>query len=254
MKNNNIKIVSFNMNLIPFVRHPYIRVREFSRQTEVINADIINLQEVHSYDMLWQLHKRLTEFPYILYKSGLLGPKAGLVTFSKEFISTNFFESLSPRKGIIVSQLKSGIIVVNVHLVANTDGDWSKSNRFYLQHMAQLDKLNEVTNRLIYKNQPIILSGDFNLAKTSDLYRYFIKKGGWNDTSPLDFAPTFHSDFLPHSRKPQRIDYIFVKDGFQVLKTSLLFRNKVKGLYLSDHLGVFVELKPVLGNLARLGP
>lgn len=248
MKNNNIKIVSFNAHLVPFVRHPYIRVREFSRQTEVINADIVNLQEVHSYDMLRQLHKRLTEFPYVSYKRGLLGPKAGLVTFSKEFISINSFKSLSFRKGIIASQLKSGVIVMNVHLVANTDGDWSKGNRFYPQHKAQLDKLNEVIDRLPHKNQPIILAGDFNLAKTSDLYGYFIKKGRWNDTAPQDFTPTFHSDFLPPDRKPQRIDYILARGGFQVLKTSLLFGSKIKDLYLSDHLGVFAELKPALAG------
>lgn len=240
---NSIKLLSFNASLFPFVRHPYIRACEFSRQLEVISADVVNLQEVHSYDMMWQLYKQLTKFPYVSYKCGLFGPKAGLVTFSKEFIATSSFESLSFHKGIVISQLKSGVIVANVHLMVNTEGNWSRNNRFHSQHKVQLDKLNEVMGRFIYKNQPIILSGDFNLAKTSDLYGYFIKRGGWNDTAPSDFAPTFHSDFLPHNRNPQRVDYIFTRDGFRVLKMSLLFKSKVKGLYLSDHLGVFTELK-----------
>lgn len=242
MINNNIKSLTFNISLIPFVGHPYVRVREFSHQAEVINADIINLQEVHSYDMVWRL-KQLTEFPYVSYKRGLLGPIAGLVTFSKQFIITDSFESLSFHKGVIVSRLKSGVVVVNVHLVANTDGDWSKSNRFYDKHKAQLDKLNEIMDRFTYKNQPIILSGDFNLAKTSDLYGYFIRKGGWHDTTPSDFEPTFHSDFLPPDRNPQRVDYILVRGNFQFLKTALLFGSKINGLYLSNHLGVFAELK-----------
>lgn len=242
MDSNSIKLLTFNISLVPFWRSPYLRVRNFSLQPEVISADVINLQEVHSYDMLWQLQKLLIGFPYISYKRGLVGPKSGLVTFSKESIVSNIFESLSFHRGVLISKLKSGMIIVNVHLIANTDGDWSKGNRFYTKHKIQLNKLNEILNKFNL-SQHIILSGDFNLAKTSDLYNYFLKKGAWKDTMPLDFEATFHAEFLAHDRKPQRVDYILIKGDFKVLSTLLLFDSKVKNIYLSNHLALSVIVK-----------
>lgn len=242
MDSNSIKLLTFNISLVPFWMSPYLRAHNFSLQPEVISADIINLQEVHSYDMLWYLQKLLTGFPYISYKRGLVGPKAGLVTFSKESIISNIFESLSFHRGVLISKLKSGVMIANVHLIANTDGDWSKDNRFYVRHKIQLDELNEMLNKLNL-SQHIILSGDFNLAKSSDLYNYFLKKGAWKDAMPLDFEATFHAEFLAHDRKPQRVDYILIKGDFKVLSTLLLFDSKVKNIYLSNHLALSVIVK-----------
>jgi len=235
----NFNILSLNISLAPFLWRPYARIRTFARQNEVKNADIIILQEVYTYDMLLYLRYRLEGFTYTSYKPGLIGPKAGLVTFSRRPLHTEGFMTLSARKGILISKL-GGVTIVNVHLMAHTDGDWSARSSFYLPHKEQLDQLNK---RLHHKEQKIILSGDFNLAKTSDLYRYFVAEGSWQDTAGKDGMPTFHREFLPQDRSPQRIDYIFVRGGINVVSNARVFEDKVDGMFLSNHMSLVARVE-----------
>lgn len=237
-----LNLLSFNTSLIPFVRHPYKRIKLFAKQSGFIEADILNLQEVHTYDMLWKLRRSLPAFSHVSFQPGLFGPKAGLVGFSKMPFANTSFTSFSHQKGVLISELTTGTVVANVHLIANTDGDWSAQNRFYSQHKAQLDQLNKLLARSEYQEKNSILSGDFNLAKTSDLYNYFINAGGWHDTAKDNFAPTFHAAFLPKDRKPQRIDYIFTRGSFITVNSLCVFERQAYGHYLSNHMGLFVKL------------
>lgn len=220
-----------------------MRIRLFSKQPEVQQADILNLQEVHTYDMLWALQHHLSSFPYMLYKPGLLGPRAGLVTFSKQPLQTKAFVPLGLHKGMLVSELSSGLVIANSHLIANIDGDWSKENRFYPRHKVQLDTLNSFLHQSHFEGRVIVLTGDFNIDKTSDLYSYFVKKGSWQDTAKGNFSPTFHQGFLSPNRQARQIDYIFTRGNINILDTAQLFKNKVSGTYLSDHLGLSAHLE-----------
>ena len=243
MKSQSISILTFNFSLAPFLWHPYARIDLFSKECQRLKPDVINLQEVHTYDMVYTLRKKLTEFPYISYKAGLIGPESGLVTFSTRPIKDFSFESIGSRKGVLVSHVGDNTAVFNTHLLANTDGDWSVENRFYKDQKKQLDRLGSLLEVRLTDGSVPLLSGDFNIAKTSELYRYFIETYGWTDTSLNDFTPTFHADFLPKGRMPQRIDYIFAKNTRGFVGASTIFMEKIDGLFLSNHAGLFVEFK-----------
>lgn len=245
----NLSIVTFNLGLVPFRRHPYLRVRLFARQLNGVNTDIINLQEVHTYDSLWLLRRYLAKnFPFVCYKPGIYGPKAGLVTFSKEPLHMKEFVPLSVNKGVLISELDGGLLVANAHLIANKAGDWSRTSRYYPLHEAQLDHMNEFFSGPDYTTCNIILTGDFNVAKSSDLYEYFTKGSSWYDAFRQDVTPTFHGEFLPSDRTPQCIDYIFTRGNIEVKKAARAFEDEVEDTYVSDHIGLYVTVSSGLSR------
>lgn len=237
MEQTSLTVATFNICLAPFFRRPYKRIAEFaSRLPDEI--DIINLQEVYTYDMLWMLRKALVSYS-LSFKKGLYGPRSGLVTLSRVPLEQERFIALPKQKGILLSRLASGIVIANIHLATNTDGDWSRDNRYFKTHKNHLDQLNQ---ELVSEDR-VILGGDFNLAKTSDLYCYFKSKGNWIDAHKQDISPTFHKEFLPNDREPQRIDYIFTRGNVASQTSPKIFESKIDGQYLSNHIGLMANLQ-----------
>jgi endonuclease/exonuclease/phosphatase family metal-dependent hydrolase len=143
--------------------------------------------------------------------------------------------------------------VLNAHLTADTDGDWSTTNRFFPVHRAQLRKLLALTREPELEDQNLLLSGDFNLAKESELYDEFRVQGGWIDPLKDDDSPTFHQEFLPPGAHPHRIDYIFarartgsqctVKRAATLLTERVPVRNRHESsIFLSDHAALQAQL------------
>jgi len=239
MSSIQISILTLNIAGLPSPPAAHLRIREFARLVNSTDVSLINLQELHTYGLLWELRTSLKIFKYISYKPSVIGPKAGLVTLSKFPIATTHVYGTAFHKGALITKLTNGVVVCNAHLLANTDGDWSKQNRFYSAQAAQMSQLQAICAQ--YGNaEPCILTGDFNLAKTSDLYDGFREKGKWNDVFNGENRPTFHQEFLPAARKPQCIDYILYRGSLLKPEESrYLFANKVvvkdKPLYLSNH-------------------
>lgn len=108
-----------------------------------------------------------------------------------------------------------------------------------------LDKIQELGG-----SHPVILTGDFNAEPESNVIRQVT-----DTTNPehltdartvadLVYGPnwTFH-DFgsIPYGHR-ERIDYIFVKNGLEVLKYGILAETEGDA-YLSDHAPVLVSVK-----------
>ena len=108
-----------------------------------------------------------------------------------------------------------------------------------------LDKIQELGGNL-----PVILTGDFNAEPESDVIKQVT-----DTTDPehltdartvadLVYGPnwTFH-DFgsIPYEHR-ERIDYIFVKNGLEVLKYGILAETEGNA-YLSDHAPVLISVK-----------
>lgn len=239
MTSQDITLLSFNTSLAPFVWRPYKRIALLANQPAALQADVINLQEVHTYDMLWQLRRHLPHLPYVSYNPSLFGPAAGLVSLARHPIHLDRFMSLSSRKGVLISSF-GDLTVTNVHLLANTDGDWSVHNKFYPRQKALLAKLNEILAHPAYMQG--ILSGDFNLAKTSVLYKRFMQEDSWSDAAALENSPTFHTVFLPDGRKPQRVDYVFLRGDINLVGVERVFEKKIKNVYLSNHMGLLTKM------------
>lgn len=261
-----ITVISLNIGGLPRPRYAHARAAAFCRLVTDADADVINLQEVHGYGLLRQLRKHLGAFPFVSFRSGVVGPRAGLVTFSKIPVAEVRFLPVFPatrslarserpgktliqslHKGVLATRLVRGdLVVMNVHLNPNTDGDWSDEGRHHALHESQLNALTAFAGRADFLGRTVIMTGDFNLAKDCDLFSPFIARGGWTDVFEGDSSSTFHAEFLAPGQTPHCIDYLLVRDPvnmFTAHEASLMFTDKVrldnkKASYISDHMGM----------------
>ncbi|MEC7771318.1 MAG: endonuclease/exonuclease/phosphatase family protein [Bacteroidota bacterium] len=104
-----------------------------------------------------------------------------------------------------------------------------------------LEKINELNT----ENYPVVVTGDFNLESDSPGVQAMLTKmadthiaAGKNAFGPKG---TFNG-FEFNKPVERRIDYIFVSDDFEVLKSAILSDSK-DTRYPSDHLPVFARLK-----------
>ena len=108
-----------------------------------------------------------------------------------------------------------------------------------------LDKVQELGGDL-----PVIVTGDFNAEPESDVIKQVTDKADpehltdARTVADLVYGPdwSFH-DFgsIPYEHR-SRIDYIFVKNGLEVLKYGILAETEGNA-YLSDHTPVLVSVK-----------
>ncbi|HLK01320.1 MAG TPA: endonuclease/exonuclease/phosphatase family protein, partial [Streptosporangiaceae bacterium] len=205
------------------------------------DADVVCLQEVMTWWHLRLLARRMRSFRHVCYRRTPAGPGGGLVTFSRRPVSgfeyTRF--GLPPRapgiarstryrncmKGVLVSRLRQpGLSVVSTHPLANWDGDWSPSNRFYPLHRAQLGALTAVLRGVPGQ---VVVCGDFNVDRDSSLMREFITDTGLSDAFGGTCPPTFRAEYLPPGATPHCIDFILTSQDVKTTNAALLFADKV---------------------------
>lgn len=240
-----------------------------SQAFERVSPDILQLQEVWSYSQLLVLKRALSSYSFS-YKPGLLGPTAGLVTLSHSRLPRSHYIDFPPvhepkkrkavnrwkrnlkKKGILVTHLTEQCATINAHLVANGDGNWCKTNRYYAAHQHDIEQLANIVVNLGQQTRHILVTGDFNIPKESDLYHQFVAASHVRDAfGQEDLTPTFHASSLPPGKEAHCIDYIFLRsDQICVRNTARLFQEKVQlpdgnSLYVSDHIGLLAELSNV---------
>src|SRR5579884_364752 len=80
----HLSLATLNTLGIPFFSpSPKERYKAIAQEFERLAPDVINLQEVHTYSLLKTIKASLPSYPHIVYEPSLIGPKGGLVTFSK---------------------------------------------------------------------------------------------------------------------------------------------------------------------------
>ncbi|TCO34213.1 hypothetical protein EV652_102278 [Kribbella steppae] len=196
------------------------------------------------------------------FRRSAAGPAGGLVTVSRRPVAGSSYHRFPipsaadmaglPRlyrltaamKGSLVTRL-AGISIVNTHLLANRDGDWSQTNRFYRLHQGQLAALGQYVGTV---QQPAIVSGDFNIARDSSLYRDSIRDTGLLDAFGDDCPPTFHAAYLEPGKISNCIDFLLLSNpSITVEAAELTFTGELPMPggpgYLSDHLGLQVRVK-----------
>lgn len=256
MKDKKISLMTFNVKGSPlFNKETYKRIRLIGLSlNNKRGVDIINLQEVFTYYHLYLLKKKMIDFPYCIFESFIFGPKGGLVTFSKipiqksNFVSypnSKILKRLFLSKGVLINKIKDSIIyILNTHLTANRDNDWSKTNRFYAIHIIQIEKLKKTIENIKSFNF-LIISGDFNISKNSDLYKKITDEMQMKDVFRKYNFPTFHQEFMSKSEKSNRIDYILIKTKKRWNSkkknhffTKVQLAKKINKGFLSDHIGL----------------
>jgi endonuclease/exonuclease/phosphatase family metal-dependent hydrolase len=229
---------------------------------EAAGVEVVNVQEVHSYYHLGLLTRHMPSYRFVSYKRSVVGPAGGLVTFSRIPFGATKYERFPmpsatitgalPRfsrlrasvKGALVTRLDDpGMYVVNTHLLANLDGDWSESNRYHSVHQSQLTALARTIGSL---TGPSIITGDFNIARESTLVTDFLASTQLVDAFGGECPPTFHAEYLGPGSTPHCIDLILsTGPPITIESATLLFTDKQPmphgDSYVSDHLGLCVR-------------
>jgi len=237
------------------------RYAAIARTFEDSPADVVSVQEVHTYGHLRLLTRGMPSFRWVTYARGPLGPCGGVVTLSRRPARAQQFQRfswpsaaglpwrarlLSPSKGALVTRLSDpDVLVVNIHPTANTDGDWSSGGRFAPMHRQQLATVARVVGSL---PAPVVVCGDFNVPRETQLHREFMGEARLTDAFAGRCPPTFHAEYLPAGRPAQCIDFLLVSPSVVVDSTSLMFTTPqplaggARGL-VSDHVGLCATLR-----------
>lgn len=253
---SHLTVASLNTRGIPMLGSRLSdRYTAIGAAFEASAVDVVSFQEVATYFHLRQLVRAMPSYPCVSYRRSVAGPAGGLLTLSRGAVSqTGYqrFPALAERdglptvarieaaiKGMLVTRL-AGIAIVNTHLTANRDGDWSESNRFHGLHRLQLDAVRRYVATV---ERPAIVNGDFNVSRDSSLYHDFIRDTGLVDAFGDHCPPTFHSAYLEPGKPSHCIDFLLLSGrSITAESAQLTFTTPGEIGYLSDHLGLEVSV------------
>ncbi|MBL7489635.1 endonuclease/exonuclease/phosphatase family protein [Frankia sp. AgB1.9] len=223
-------------------------------------VEVVGLQEVYTYHHLKLLKTHLPAFPHVAFARTPVGPAGGVATFSRVPFTEKRFERFGrPREasGVrwrtrIMAGLNGNLItrvagydlyIVNTHPIANMDGDWSETNRFYALQRSQYAALTRLVGRL---GPRVAVIGDFNAPRVSAVHTALMADTGLRDTFGQQCPPTFHAEYLSGGREPQCIDFILASEPLAVKRAELLLAEKVSmpggAGFASDHVGLRADL------------
>ncbi len=257
-----LTVASLNTRGVPIVgsrlADRYTAIAEVFEASEV---DVVTVQEVLTYYHLRQLVRSMPSYRFVSFRRSVAGPAGGLVTLSRSAVAGTGYHRFPvpsaaesaglPRLSRVTASLKgalvttlTGISIVNTHLLANVDGDWSETNRFYRLHQSQLATLGRYVGAV---PRPAIVCGDFNVARDSSLYRDFIRQTGLLDAYGDDCPPTFHAAYLEPEQPSHCIDFLLLSDpSIRAEAAELTFTDKLPmpggAAYASDHLGLMARV------------
>lgn len=239
-----LNVVTFNVSGLAYPPHLKLRMKAIAEYFEGSDADVLMFQEAHTYQILRFFKNNLPSFSHGTYLRSVFGPKAGLVIFSRLPVHKVRFVGVTKgtQKGMLITKV-GDVSLVNLHLSANKDGDWSPGNRY---HTKQSIQLTDVARQVAQIPGKLVLGGDFNLARHSDLYDRFVDQTHLHDTAGSNNTPSFHSAFLPADRTPVCIDFIFTRNMRTTSYTHLFvmpveLAPGTEG-YVSSHQAISAEL------------
>jgi endonuclease/exonuclease/phosphatase family metal-dependent hydrolase len=216
-----------------------VRAAEFCRRIEALDVDVVNLQEVWTPRLLARIRTGLPSLPHVAWRRGIGGqPAGGLATLSRVPVTDVRYRTFRRARvgagapmfrlrhrveaafhGVLLVTIagEPPVLVGNVHLTANRDGDWSAGNRHHRFQAAQLGLLRDAMRG----PEPAVLTGDFNVTSGSPLYPSIVD--GWRDPFAATDPATYQESMLPSGRRASRIDYILVRGVGDPVETALLF-------------------------------
>lgn len=259
-----VTVASLNIRGVPLTGSQLAaRCQAIGTYFEASDVDVACFQEVHTYCHVALLARQMRSFRYVSFRRALPGPAGDVITFSRLPVAATTYQGFGavgagiPRlarlrarlKGALVTRLaRPSVSFINAHPLANTDGDWSATNRFVPAHRAQLAALSRVIGRI---PSPAVVCGDFNIDRDSDLFSDFVGEAALGDAFEGSCPPTFRAEYLPAGASPRCIDFILTAGEVKASSVEVLFTGKQvlrRGTgYVSDHLGLCARLN-VLGS------
>ncbi|MFG2045288.1 endonuclease/exonuclease/phosphatase family protein [Dactylosporangium sp. NPDC048998] len=257
-----LRLLTFNALFKGDVRP---RLRAIGGVLERSAYDVVCLQEVMARGHARLLGRLAEAYPHRLYTGAAL-LKGGLVMLSRwpvirqRFVRYPFTRPVRPeflmRKGAQVALLDTPggrLAMVNTHLSANRDDDWSDDNRYSRVARAELGRLGAELARLD-PALPVVVTGDLNLPRESPALARFCATTGLRDAMAGDTRPTYRP--TPSWPAPPAFDHVLVRPGAGgglstecrlVLQDDTVTLNGGRTVYLSDHYGVEADLR-LTGN------
>ncbi|MEU7868848.1 endonuclease/exonuclease/phosphatase family protein [Dactylosporangium sp. NPDC049140] len=249
-----LRLLTFNALFKGDVRP---RIEAIGARLEGSDYDVVCLQEVMAPGMARLLARLAGSFPHRQYTGGTL-VKGGLVLLSRRpiaerrFVRYPFTRPLRPellmRKGAQVALLHTAagpFAVVNTHLSANRDDDWSPGNRYTAVARRELAALT-TTLAAIDPSVPTVVCGDLNLPRGAGALAEFCAAAGLRDAMAGDERPTYRP--TPKWPGPPAFDHVLLRGaGLTASCRLVLTEDSVtlpdgRSVYLSDHYGVAADL------------
>ncbi|NKZ08058.1 endonuclease/exonuclease/phosphatase family protein [Actinomadura latina] len=216
--------------------------------------DIVCLQEVISPLILSRLRRATPSYPHMARAWTFPLVRGGLVTLSRWPITRTHYEPFTParpvrpelllNKGALFTRIKlpSGYLtVVNTHLSANMDMDWSPSNRYTKVEQAELARLADAVTR-IDPAEPLVAAGDFNVPRDSPYFATFASAAGLRDALAGSTEPTYR----PECADIGAIDQLLHRPGLKA-EARVVFKDEIRlaggdRAHLSDHYAIEAAL------------
>ncbi len=261
MPGRSFRLLTLNTLWRPAAR---ARLEAIAPDLDSSGIDFICLQEVVYRHHVMLLENRLGSYQPAVSRPFALWAIGGLVSFARQPIEKSSYEVFTRRgdwwnigaadrllrKGFLTSWLHIGhlpLVVINTHLIANYDQDWSSGNRYVRHQEAELDQLATAIGRLD-RDALLIVAGDFNVPQASPMFKEFMAGCGLRNASGVGAT-------LPTWRPPGSsegtivIDHILYRTppGLVVEVTARLrFESRVRladgsATFASDHLAIEAE-------------
>ncbi|MFB9448395.1 endonuclease/exonuclease/phosphatase family protein [Dactylosporangium vinaceum] len=250
-----LRLLTFNALFKGDVRP---RIEAIAARLEESDYDVVCLQEVMAAGMARLLGRLALSFPHRRYTGGGL-VKGGLVLLSRRPIAGHRFvrypltrplrPELLMRKGAQVAVLHTAagpFAVVNTHLSANRDDDWTPDNRYTAVARTELAALTRALSA-IDPGIPLVVTGDLNLPRDAQALAEFCATAGLRDAMAGDDRPTYRpTTGWPH---PPAFDHVLLRGERLTAECRLVFTDDRvtlpdgRAVYLSDHYGVAATLR-----------
>jgi endonuclease/exonuclease/phosphatase family metal-dependent hydrolase len=246
-----VRVLTFNTL---FRGETRARVGALAELIERSDYDVVCLQEVISPRVLALLRRGTPSYSHVVHGPVFPLVRGGLVTLSRHPVTRRHYQPFTlarparPEwllgKGALFTRVRlpSGhLTVVNTHLSANLDMDWSPSNAYTKAEQAELRQLAAAINR-IPGTEPLVAMGDFNVPRDSAYFQEFVSAAGLKDALAGDTEPTYRPDYADIGA----IDQLVVRPGLQA-NARVVFKEKVllpsgRSTVLSDHYGIEATL------------
>lgn len=258
-----LKVLTFNCL---FRGNTRARLARAAVELDRSDADVVCLQEVVWRRNVALLRALTPSFVHAAVRTWGAGVVGGLVTLSRWPIEGQRFEVYHERgwmltialadwllrKGLLITWLRirgQPVVVVNTHMLANYDEDWSSENRYASRLRLELAQLADAV-RQIDPSLAVIIAGDLNTPADSALFHEFVADMG------LQYAPCG-----PTLAEPEyAIDHVLIRPpaATQVqMDTRLRFDTEVdlpdgRRSRLSDHNAVEATISLTPGQPVRV--
>lgn len=236
------------------------RLAVLGRWLDQSDVQVACLQEVVTRRRVALLRSLAPSFTHTAYRPFGFGVMGGLVTLSRMPVLGQRYvvyrrrgrwrnqgrSDRLIRKGLLQTELEvSGrrLVVVNTHLLANYDEDWSPGSDYAEQEHAELGQLADVVAG-VDAAVPLVVTGDLNVPSETWLFDGFLRRTGLRDAFDGRGEPTCWP--VPSGCSRFDIDHVLVRGPAEVA-ADLCFREPVplaagRRLPLSDHLGILATL------------